>query len=239
MAPCDSCHAGCCRSFAVPLSGADIITIERRLGLTFWDFACRWADESGKIARGRVPHFYFPDAPEVPFVICLLQTESLFLPGTMKCRFLLECPPDEAHPLGEARCGIYGVRPSACRVFPTKLNDTGDLVVLCNVPASPREGGHPAYDLCPREWELDEVDPVQSVQDLVVTKYEFAFFAEIARAWNQSPRPWKMFPDFLRIVYSNRVQHEAENDWRRTTEIDEVVNRPSPVACHGSNRAAA
>ena len=75
--------------------------------------------------RGRVPHFFFPDAPETPFVICLMHSDSLFLPGTTKCRFLIECPPDEAHPLGQARCGIYGVRPSACRVFPTKLNADG------------------------------------------------------------------------------------------------------------------
>ena len=41
------------------------------------------------------------------------------------------------------------------------------------------------YDLCPREWTVNEIDPIQSMQDLVVTKYEYAYFAEIARAWNQ------------------------------------------------------
>ena len=61
MAPCQSCHAGCCRSFAVPITGADIVTIERRFGHSFWDFVCRWVDPEGKIARGRVPHFYFAD----------------------------------------------------------------------------------------------------------------------------------------------------------------------------------
>jgi Fe-S-cluster containining protein len=212
MAPCQSCHAGCCRSFAVPITGADIVTIERRSGLSFWDFACRWADPEGKIARGRVPHFFFPDAPDTPFVICLIQTHSLFLPGTVKCRFLVECPPDQDHPLGQARCGIYHGRPAACRVFPTKMNTTGDLVVLCNVPPKPRDDAHPAYDLCPREWEAHEVDPVQGLQDLVLTKYEFAFFAEIARAWNKSPKAWDAFPEFLRIVYSHRVQRESEMD---------------------------
>ena len=229
MAPCESCHAGCCRAFAVPLTGADIMAIQRRLGLSFWDFVCRWADPTGKIARGRVPHFFFPDAPESPFVICLMHFDSLFLPGTMKCRFLIECPPDDAHPLGQARCGIYGTRPSACRVFPTKLNDTGDLVVLCNVPPSPREGGHPAYDLCPREWEPDEIDPIQSVQDLVVTKYEFAFFAEIARAWNQSPRSWEVFPEFLHLVYSNRVQRESDIDSEPAAEKQAAATGPLPT----------
>jgi Fe-S-cluster containining protein len=209
MAPCESCHAGCCRSFAVPIHGADIIAIERRYGLSFWDFVCRWADPDGKIAHGRVPHFFFPDAPDVPFVLCLIQSESLFLTGTMKCRFLVECPPDDDHPFGQARCGIYGVRPSACRVFPTKFNPSSDLVILCNIPTSPREDKNPVYDLCPREWTVNEIDPIQSMQDLVVTKYEYAYFTEIARAWNNSPRSWRSFPDFLHLVYSHRVQHQA------------------------------
>ena len=88
-------------------------------------------------------------------------------------------------------------------------------------PRRPARRSHPAYDLCPREWEADEVDPIQSVQDLVVTKYEFAFFAEIARAWNQSPRPWQAFPDFLRIVYSNRVQRETDHDREQSAQQDD------------------
>lgn len=210
MSLCESCHAGCCRSFAVPLTGADIITIERRLKLSFWNFVCRWADPDGTIARDFVPHFFFPDSPATPFVICLSHTASVFLDGTTKCRFLIECPPDRENPLGQARCGIYPVRPSACRVFPTKFNASGDLTILCNVPTTSRASSHPAYGLCPREWETSDVDPVQTVQDLVVAKYEIAFFAEIARVWNQSPRPWKRFPDFLHLVYSNRVQREAD-----------------------------
>jgi Fe-S-cluster containining protein len=231
MAPCQSCHAGCCRSFAVPITGADMMTIERRFGLSFWDFACRWADPEGKIARGRVPHFFFPDVPDTPFVICLMQTQSVFLPGTVKCRFLVECPPDQEHPLGEARCGIYHGRPAACRVFPTKMNTTGDLVVLCGAPPKPRDNAHPVYDLCPREWEVHEVDPIQGLQDLVLTKYEFAFFAEIARAWNQSPKAWDAFPEFLRIVYSHRVQRESEMD------ADLMLQEAAPN--HSINRDAA
>jgi Fe-S-cluster containining protein len=231
MAPCQSCHAGCCRSFAVPLTGADIITIERRSGLSFWDFVCRWVDPDGKIARGRVPHFFFPDVPDTPFVICLIQSPSLFLPGTQKCRFLVECPPDEEHPLGQARCGVYEARPAACRVFPTKMNSTGDLVILCDVPPKPREDAHPAYDLCPREWELHEVDAVQGLQDLVLTKYEFAFFAEVARAWNKSPRGWDAFPEFLRIVYAHRILRESEMDCGPVKQ-EEAANPTPDYATH-------
>jgi len=48
------------------------------------------------------------------------------------------------------------------------------------------------------------------MQDLVITKYEFAFFAEIARAWNQSPKTWAAFPNFLRLVYAHRIAREAD-----------------------------
>ena len=240
MAPCESCHAGCCRAFAVPVTGADIITIARQTGLSFWDFVVRWADQEGTISRGRVPNFFFPDVPETPFVICLMQTQSLFLPGTAKCRFLIECPPDELHPLGGARCGIYGARPSACRVFPTKMNRAGDLVVLCNVSSPPRDDAHPAYDLCPREWEVEELDPVRTLQDLVITKYEFAFFAEIARAWNQAPKSWKAFPEFLRLVYSNRILHESDVKLEEEDSEDAAtVPFTNSQMDHASDRIAA
>jgi len=225
----------------MPLTGADIVTIGRRLGLSFWDFVCRWADPTGQIANGLVPHFFFSDTPGTPYVICLLQSDSVFLPGTTKCRFLIEGPPDDAHPLGQARCGIYGARPSACRIFPTKFSAAGDMAILCNVTSTAPSGRHPAYDLCPRAWELGDLDPVQSVQDLVVTKYEIAFFTKIARSWNQSPQSWNVFPDFLHIVYAHRVRHETDAD-RRPAEKDIAANVPffpadrlGPV----SNRAAA
>ena len=60
----------------------------------------------------------------------------------------MECPPDAEHPLGQARCGIYAARPSACRVFPTKFNDSGDLAALVAYTAKAR------YDIQPDDVEL-------------------------------------------------------------------------------------
>src|SRR5688572_20248052 len=127
--PCETCHAGCCRSFAVPLTGADILRIERDLRIDFWDFVCRWADPEGRIARNVAPRFYFADQPRTPFVIGLMHAESHFLDGTTKCRFLIECEPEGPQP-GLARCGIYESRPAACRTFPMKLDATGELAIL-------------------------------------------------------------------------------------------------------------
>ena len=35
-----------------------------------------------------------------------------------------------------------------------------------------------------------------------------SFFRQLATIWNQVPRPWTMFPEFLRLVYSKRVVRE-------------------------------
>src|SRR5690349_20889324 len=110
MSLCESCHAGCCRSFAVPVTGADILRIERELGLNFWDFACRWADPNNRIAKSLAPHFHFADEPATPFTVCLRHEVSAIFAGATKCRFLMKCPPDAEHPLGLARCSIYNSR---------------------------------------------------------------------------------------------------------------------------------
>lgn len=210
--PCENCHAGCCRSFAAPISGADIIRIENRLGLDFWQFVCRWADPTGRIARKHAPHFHFEDDPRTPFVICLMHAASDFLPGTTKCRFLMECPPDEDHPLGQARCGIYEARPGVCRAFPGKLSDDGELIVISEIPSHGRDDRQPVYELCPRPWEKTDIDPIQLTQDVVICRYEMASFSQVATIWNRQPRPWSLFPEFLRMVYRERVVTQSSLD---------------------------
>jgi Fe-S-cluster containining protein len=218
MSQCATCHAGCCRSFAVPVTGADILRIMAGRGLDFWDFVCRWADPEGLIAQKHAPHFRFPDEPRTPFVICLRHEESRQFYGTTRCRFLVEGEPTPAHPLGVSHCGIYEERPGACRAFPAKLNRTGELAILYDVPPTGKEGGNPAHQLCPRPWQPADLDPVRQVQDLVVAQYEMNFFHKLAASWNQRPGPWKSFPKFLKLVYESRLRpaHEAR-------EVDRVA----------------
>ena len=210
--PCETCHAGCCRSFAVPITGADILRIERALRIDFWQFVCRWADPDGRIARNDAPQFHFADEPQIPFVVCLMHAQSHFLDGTTKCRFLTECEPDPLNPLGAAHCGIYDSRPAACRAFPMKLDSTGELAILYDVPPRGRAGRHPAYDLCPRPWDPADVDPLSAVQDLVLARHEMSFFRRLAEIWNRRPQSWLVFPDFLRLVYANRVVRERAGE---------------------------
>jgi Fe-S-cluster containining protein len=232
--PCESCHAGCCRSFAVPVTGADILRIEESLGLSFWDFVCRWEDREGRIARNHAPHFHFSDEPATPFVICLIHEASRFFPDTLRCRFLVEGEPDDVRPLGQARCGIYDQRPSACRAFPAKLNESSDLAIIYDVPERGRDVGHPAYGLCPRQWEARDLDPVRTVQDLVVARYEMAFFAQLARLWNRTPQAWTVFPEFLRSVYGSRLQRET-----KVEEQPDILPMPGVATDKGQSARAA
>ena len=104
--------------------------IQRDLGLRFWDFVMRWSDPHGQIARNHASHIYFEDESRTPFVLCLKHEASQVIKETTKCLFLMERSLDEEHPLGVARCGIYQFRPTACRAFPTKMNETGELAVI-------------------------------------------------------------------------------------------------------------
>jgi hypothetical protein len=230
MSLCGDCHAGCCRSFAVPITGADILRVENQRGLTFWEFVCRWADPEGKIALNHAPHFYFSDEPEMPFVICLMHEASRMFPGTTKCQFLRESLPSDDLPLGRGHCGVYEHRPAACRAFPTKLNENRDLAIIYDVPARGRPGTHPIYQLCPRPWEPADVDPVQVVQDLVVAKYEMDFFRLLADTWNRNVGMWSLFPDFLRIVYASRVQSKTSSVAEQPALTAEQTGTPNRTA---------
>jgi hypothetical protein len=255
--PCDTCHAGCCRAFAVPVSGADILRLVRETERSPWDFICRWADLDGRIAGKFAPTFHFDDEPATPFVVCLRTDESVQFPGTRKCVFLSEQAPDDAAPttdlpasstllpvLGShptrAWCSVHKDRPGTCRAFPLTLSPDLDFAILNEVPPNGRGDGNPAYDLCPRPWTTSDIDPLDQVRDLVVARYEMQYFHSLARAWNRKPGPWSLFPEFLKIVYSTRVQagtgstHPAGFQVGLPAAVD-----PAPSATAGSNNAPA
>lgn len=234
--PCHSCHAGCCRAYAIPLTGADVLRLARSTRLSFWDFACRWADPEGIIAGDYAPHLRFADEPATLFVLCLLQEPSRVFADTGKCRFLEETLPDSDHPLGTGRCGVYEARPAACRVFPLRMQASSLLTVLGDVPAHgrPADGG-PAYQLCSRRWEPGDIDPVQGPQDVAAAKFEAEFFFQVAAAWNQRPGHWQAFPEFLQLVYEQRIVKQ-----RPDSAEDDIASPPfSPAPFQPYRRFAA
>jgi Fe-S-cluster containining protein len=205
-----------------------VIRLERASGRDFWDFACRWEDREGHIAGNYVPRFFFDDEPQTPFTLCLLHRPSAILSGTTKCRYLDETPPEAGAPLGHGRCSVYADRPAACRVFPLSFQKSSQLAVLDDVPAHGRpEDGHGAYQLCPRPWQLAEIDSLEAPQQLAVAEYEAHFFRLVAAVWNQSPGPWLKFPQFLRLVYSRRVIDDQES--RAAEPMPDVIPLPSLI----------
>jgi Fe-S-cluster containining protein len=213
MNPCERCHAGCCRAFAIPVTGADVLRLMRSRGLSFWDVACRWEDPDGLIARRTAPHFYFADAPETPFTLCLLHEPSRLFPGTTKCRFLTEHPPSPEHPDGRSECSVYADRPGTCRAFPVTLSMQGGLA-FPEVPEYGREEHHPAYKLCPRPWTTADLNASATLHSLHDTVAEMRFLHLVAQSWNRRASEWELFPEFLQTVYQRREEHE-QNRQRR------------------------
>ena len=171
--------------------------------MRFEDFACRWADPTGRIACGNAPHFFFDDDPESQFVISLKHTPSSLFPGTTKCAFLKESAPSQENPQGRSECSIYEERPATCRVFPAGLDDGGELTV----PLTPEYGrgeNEPAYKLCPQQWTLAELDANQTLLDIKTALKEMELFRLVAEVWNRQPRPYSAFPEFLRLTYDHR-----------------------------------
>ncbi len=199
--PCDGCHAGCCRAYVAPLTGRDIFRIVTELKIPFWRFVSRWADQSCEISQGVAPHFFFDDDRQTPYVIGLLQNESQLFPGTRKCVFLEESPCGEPVQGGTGRCSIYEQRPVDCRVFPARLNAAGQLAVqVVTKPAL--ESRHDTYRLCPRSWNIANLDRVSALQNLQKSSDEMELFQTIANRWNEDPGPWPLFPDFLELIYT-------------------------------------
>lgn len=206
MSPCHGCHSGCCRAFAVPVSGADILRIERAHHVPMEAFIHRWEDPEDAISSGVAPHFYFEDQPDFPFTICLKPEVSQTFKKATRCHFLVEEPPTKDHPWGMAHCSIYEHRPLTCRVFPTKLSESGMVAEIHSIPENGRPSDtQPAYNLCPTTWVAADIEPISALQDLVLIRFEMQFFAHVAAAWNRRRQSWSVFPEFLRLVYENRV----------------------------------
>jgi Fe-S-cluster containining protein len=199
--PCATCHAGCCRAYPVPLTGRDIFRIVTELKLPFWKFVCRRADPACEISRGIAPHFFFDDDRATPYVITLLQTESRVFPGTRKCDFLDETAPSDIASRGIGRCSIYENRPVACRVFPSRIEEAGELGVHA-VPEPSAAGRHDVYSLCPSPWSVSDLAPAAALQNLRECSGEMELFHELANRWNDDPGPWPLVPDFLELIYT-------------------------------------
>jgi hypothetical protein len=89
----------------------------------------------------------------------------------------------------------------ACRVFPARLDNVGELAVHA-VPEPSGEATHPAYQLCPRPWSVADLDQTEAHENLRECTREMELFHAVARRWNDDPGPWPLFPDYLELIYT-------------------------------------
>ena len=118
--PCDACAAPCCRSYHIVITLYDAYRIANTLKIPVGDFAeLRWVDEPREDYRIVVNG---QDGADVRLHRLSLKKVPDSDPKYEKrCVFLVT--------VGErGRCGVYGVRPDACRVYPTVY--TAGLVSL-------------------------------------------------------------------------------------------------------------
>jgi Fe-S-cluster containining protein len=121
---------------------------------------------------------------------CLALTMRGQADGRRRCLFLMELPN------GQTRCGIYGLRPIACRAYPLALTEDGVAVkpwAMCP------ETGHTLNQCGNAIWqaELERHD------------MEFSIYALVVGTWNRRvmvlPRFQEMnfrpFLDFVMDVY--------------------------------------
>ena len=118
--PCASCGL-CCHTYIVPLSGADLHRIVRSLDLAPGDVSIAWRETDPGQDRFRLE----PDGQ----LYSLALEKRTWSRQQSPCVFLMRLPG------GQDRCGIYGLRPAACRAYPM-LNVRG-AVALRDDPLCP------------------------------------------------------------------------------------------------------
>jgi hypothetical protein len=65
----------------------------------------------------------------------------------------------------------------------------------------------------------------------VIAKYEMNFFFKLARAWNARLGEWTAFPDFLQLVYAQRVlPKELDDETAADTEEPTLLQFPRIAA---------
>lgn len=180
---CLSCAAHCCSQNLINICGYDTWLIANGLDVeptAFLAFAQMEADS---------PYHFRLDSSEQAYCLALNMREQAN--GIRRCIFLMELPN------GQTRCGIYSLRPIACRAYPLALIE--DLVAV--KPWAMCREGYPAPsnpDISIWQQELERHD------------MEFSIYALAVKIWNQKAMEqpvireldFRPFPDFLMDLYS-------------------------------------
>lgn len=217
---CDTCHAGCCRSYHLVITAFDALMIAKDLGLPVAEFTTFFTvkGEVNESNWGKNSTIKFGDPKLVGsnFAIGLKKVESALNPGTTKCYFLQEWLLQEPiiargdHPGARiaARCGIYHSRPHMCRTFPAVLHSNRAIGFITNPVPTPLSEHHEIYKICPEKWtpEAFSPDPAKVLHTMILTDYEIEFQNKAVEEWNRNPGLAKDFFPYMANSYAGRLR---------------------------------
>lgn len=169
--PCASCGGGCCSQLLVNVCGQDVWDIALGLQLkptAFLGFACLGEKTS---------YDFRLDGSDKSYCMALYMKPRP--EGDHRCVFALDMPNHQF------RCGIYSVRPIACRAYPVSL-DGEEVVVKRGV-------------CCPDgAWNASQLDLAYWQAELGRHDMEFSIYEFVVASWNKEvmDKPPKAEPDF-------------------------------------------
>jgi len=110
------------------------------------------------------PYHFRLDISEEAYCLALNMREQP--DGSRRCIFLMELPG------GQTRCGIYSLRPIACRAYPLTLAEDGVVVK--------------PWAMCPERFLVPSQPDIDSwQQELERHDMEFSIYALLVESWNR------------------------------------------------------
>jgi Fe-S-cluster containining protein len=149
---CATCVGDCCRRYLVPVTVADVFRIVKATALHPREFL--------QLIEHAVPPLGFQLRRGGDQLYLMLDRRA-----TGACVFLVELPS------GQARCGAYQYRPSACRTFPTSLRH-GTPTIRTGISCGPGA------------WCLATMDLACYRQDLTEQRVAWQAHLQVVADWN-------------------------------------------------------
>jgi Fe-S-cluster containining protein len=222
---CDTCHAGCCRSYHLFITAFDALRISRDLGLPVGEFVTMLSFSSEEVKRYAdefVPIRFAntgADRESTRYLLALKKIDSHLFPGTPKCYFLNEWKRDvpatgrEGHPGKHyiGRCSIYGSRPMVCRTYPTSIHPDVAVGLITTPPPVHLAAKHEVHKICPEEWTVEKfgVDGTQVLHNLAISRYEREFYNQAVTEFNSEDHDVQEFFPFMARAYEHRFRNAA------------------------------
>lgn len=182
---CAGCEVDCCSHYTLPLSVVDAYRIRAALGLPWSEFV--------EFAP------YRPDSPTWPVRLADERVQLALKRRKRSCSFLLRFGPHR-------RCGIHGLRPMACRLFPFIGNHISQRHAPSGMLAQ-----RPPRD-CPWRWPIDG-DTAAALPGLIdEDERSRALDQEVLRIWHRQlnlPRTRDDFFAFLDEEMGRRARGET------------------------------